>query len=458
MILEEMLSLADNNLHNYLDEVRLEHPDAIADPRWSEYAEGKHRPVADLARKVLLGDMKVGDVKENVIGQCVSQIASRVRFKKFLVEAKETNTYLNDVFLVKNQFPKQMLSVTKRAITDGSAAMSVSWKGGRDGRPVIFHEAWWDGDKGMFVGVSHAGDVEWAVSDWYAGDNAKFRTLYLDDKILQFKKDKDGWRVIKTTEWVRPDGRPIGVPIAHFPNGAATRGPYPSSTVAKVIDAQDALNASLFNRQSVSALTGAMIYWGTGIGNSDSIDVGAGKLWTSANPDSRFGAIPPGSLKELLEDTNDLRGVIAGEFPVPSYRLDDGDWPSGLALQRADSPMISYCKLLEEVLDPGAVRLAHRATELYNIFGDGKEQLDEDSIIKGEWDPTDELDPGTEIEINQAKVDLYAALMDLPEPLLKKTGILTDQEITDIMAFRAEEEEKALAEAPPGGGRRGSAF
>lgn len=427
----ELRALSSVSLHKLIEEEREENVFSKAEKEWREYAQGIHRPMATPEQKLMLGEVDSRDIIENIIGQCLDQIASRLRFHAFTVDDDTVLAFLNDTFAAKNQLDRAVMALTKRTQTDGNAAMSVSWRGDRAGRPVIHHESWWDGDKGMFVAVSDGGDVLWALSEWYNRDDTKWRTLYLDNEIIRYQKEEDGWTEVQVIPWVKRNGRPIGVPVAHFPNGASAYGPYAPSTVAAVIGAQDQLNASLFSRAAVVAMTGSQIYTATGT-TADSVQVGPGKLWSSGNEGARFGVLPPGNLEPIINETDDLRAVICGAFSVPSYRIGDGDWPSGLALQRSDGPMIAAVRLLGDMEAPGLVYLAHRATELQNTFGTGLE-LNEDAVIEVEYEPADEVDPGTQVEIDTAKANLYDMLTELPEVLVKKLNVLTEQELADLV-------------------------
>jgi len=284
----------------------------------------------------------------------------------------------------------------------------------------------------MFVAVADSGEALWAVSEWRDRKETKFRTLYQDHLITRYVQEGEGWTPLNEIVWTRVDGRPLGIPIAHFPNGAAPFGVYARSTVASVLNAQDALNASLFNRQAVVALTGTKIYTATGVPNDQRMEVAAGALWTATDPSADFGALEPGDISGLMLETNDLRNVISKEFPVPAYRIGQGDWPSGLALQRADSPMIAQIQLLEEVSTPGYLLLAHRATELYNTFSN-QPMIDENAVIGLKWKPSDEVDPGTKVEIDLKNAELLLQIEKMTKTMMTKIGVLETKEIEALV-------------------------
>lgn len=432
MIVETLSDIPSKAMHKLIEESRQSEESATTKPIYRRYAVGKHRSVSDATRRAMLGSSQAGSVKENMIGRAIGELNGRIRFREFSVKDEEVKAFLDLEVDAKNQLDRFASSIIPRVLADGSAAASVSWK---YGRPTWHHEQWWDGEVGMFVAVSDTGDVHWAVSEWVDTDNNRYRTVYQPHVIERYKQEGEGWLLEVAVDWTH-QGRPIGVPVAHFPNGASPYGPYPESTVAKVVEVQDALNASIFNRQVVSAFHGSPQYWAVGVVDLDSIEVGPGKMLVGPKG-AQFGSIDPGDMSSLISDTDDIREIISSEFSVPTYRIGQGQWPSGVALVRADAPMIKRCQLLIDVIKPGFTYLAHKSTELANVFG--QMSLNESAIISTEFHEPDEIDPGTQVEIDQAKVDLYQSAMALPMVLIKKLELFTPDELAEIELYLSTE-------------------
>ena len=448
MIVESLDDLGSRALHEAIEEARAADAAATTKYIYRQYAVGRPRDIVDPALKLLTGNIKMGSVFENMIGRCIHELNGRIRFREYECDDQDVKTFLNLDVAKKNQMGRAVASVVPRMLADGNAAMSVTWKGDKDGYPVFRHEQWWDGNIGMFVAVSDTGEVYWAVSEWLDSQETRYRTVYKPDVIQRYKLVGKGWERVSEIKW-EVGGKPIGVPVAHFPNGSSPYGPYAESTVGKVVDLQDSLNLALFNRQLVAAFTGAQIYYATGVSDRNTLDVGAGQMWTAQNAAANFGAIPPGDMSSLIAETDDLRAIIGGEFSVPTYRIGQGDWPSGVALVRADAPMIKRCVLLIDMLEAGLTYLGHRGTELKNLLGGGA--LNEDAPISVTFYPPDEIDPGTQVEIDQAKVDLYASMIELPRVLIEKLDVLSATDIETLMEQLAEREAKLAAQAPPPG-------
>lgn len=426
------------------------YPEVIVDPIWREYALGEMVDQVGANRRAALGLRTATTPMQNLVRQCIRQITGRIKFRRFVVDHEETQEWL-DTYATKNKIPAKAIAIGRNQLTDGNAAMSQVWRGGADGMAIVRQEYWMDArGLGMFVGVGDTGDPAWAVSEYIDNDDVRHRVLYLPDRIITYSGGDiqgEGWKLVDELDWTQADNTtPIGVAASHFPGPDMDYGPYGSSTVREVIPMQDSLNLSLFNRMAVSAATGQQILWASGVKEPDDKLYGPGMLLSSPDPASRFGAIPPGEITSLIQETDDIREIICGAFPVPSYRLGGGEWPSGLALQRSDGPMLTMARLVRDTITGGLVHHAHRATVMKNTFGGGN--LNTEALISVEWEPLDELDPSTEVEIQQARAEVLSLAESLSEVSLRKLGMFTEKEIEEILAEREEMEEDVAVVNP----------
>lgn len=411
---------------------------AVADPAARRYAIGDHDDVVGESQRRALGERANKPQRDNVIGQSLTQIAGRLLFEEYLVTNDPTMKDYADTFARKNQIARKVVRLARRAMTDGNTAASLAWRKDQN-RPVVRLETWWDGTRGMFVARDDDDLPMWAVSDWEEPDSdiVNRRTIYFPDRILRCKKQGNGWITLDEIAWKKRNDKPLGVPVAHFANGDAGQGVYAPSTVTAVMGMQDALNAVLFDLMAASALTGLPIFTAAGVAEGSDLEVGIAKAWVSENPDAKFGVLLPGALEQLLAEKDDKRASIAAEFPVPSYRIGTGDWPSGLALARSDSPMIAGVKLLGDVFAPELVYLMHKATEMENTFSG--DRFNEDALIRVKWREPDQVDPGTQAELDRTTVDTYTQIEQLTPTMMAKTGKLSKTEITSVVAERRAE-------------------
>lgn len=412
------------------------------------YYDGDQPAVATIDQMQSLGDRAIRPYIENVIKQCVDTLSARLLFRSYLCEDDDNvQTWLAD-FAAMNHMAEHIVTNTVRVLVDGNNAVSLSWSD-EAGRVVVHQEPWWDGHEGVYAEKDDTGAEVWAVKEWTALNKARRRTVYLPDRIQRYQQAGDGWQPYPddatfTQQWTK-DGEgndPLGVPVIHFGNTTTADSPYGVSTIAPLLGLQDALNGTIFDIVAAQALNAFGIFTAVGVEEGTDIGVGPGRLWRSESTDAKFGVINGGSMDAILDGYRAIRAAIANQFPISEHLISGGQWPSGMALQRAEGPMIGRVKLMGDTFAPAWVRVAHRAMEMHNVFGADTADLDEDALVQVEYEPAEQLDEGTVTEMDIAKVMLYRDLAMLPLPLMLKTGLVDKDEAEEIKAANAERNER----------------
>lgn len=448
----------DQSIHDQVDALR-KAADANVPPEVRQYYAGDQPPVATPDQMAALGDRATKPYVENILKQCVDTIAGRLLFRQYLCEDGDTEKTWLDAFARKNRIGAHLNANTVRCLVDGNNAMSLSWLADpREGERVVVHqEPWWDGKEGMYVESTDSGIEEWAVKEWTDLQERHRRTVYLPDQIQRYIRDGDGWQPLNDENgsnvipWTKPNGDPLGVPVIHFAYTITADSIYGTSKIASLLGLQDALNGTIFDIVAAQALNAFGIFTATGVDDTSDLSVGPGRLWKTAGENAKFGVLNGANMAPILDGYRAIRGSIAGQFPVSEHLITGGQWPSGMALQRADGPMISGVKLIGETFAPPMVRLAHRAMEITNAFGG--ENLDENRMIEIEYAPAEQLDDATIVEIDREKVGMYRDLSTLPKVLMTKTGLVDDDEADAIIAERQSEYSMVadMATNEPGG-------
>ncbi len=420
---------------------------SAANPAARRYVVGEHDEISTIEQRGMLGARGVRPPQANVIGQAVREIAGRLQFRRFILAGqRETSGESPDAanraliafletWTTKNRLGKRITKWSGQAVTDGVTAAMVSWDAARR-VPVIHDEPWWDGESGMFVRMDATGETAWAFKDWHDGQRER-RTLYLPGRILRFQREGAGWVLLNDASVTRRnnESRTLGVPVAILTNTENQYTPYGQSDVADVLGLQDELNGVLLDLNMASMFTGTQLLTATGVNvDDDQVDVAPGTMLRSRSDVARFGAIPAGDIEQLLAHKHEVVADIAAQFPVPSYRIGAGDFPAGIALQRADGPMIAKVRHLGNLFAPGIVLLAHRATEMMNVYANAG--LDEDVMLSVEWEAPDQVDPGTQVEIDRERADLFAAIERLTPTMIRKTRVLSDDEVKQLLKER----------------------
>lgn len=443
----------DQPIHDQIDALRKD-ADCTVPSDVREYYDGAQATVATPDQMAALGDRANRAYVENQLKRCTDVLASRLLFRRYLCEDSDAVQDALAVFATKNQMTEQMVTNTVRVIVDGNNAIGLSWDA-ESARPVMHQERWWDGEEGVYAEISDTGVSEWAVKEWTDRAKQKRRTVYLPDRILRFVQS-GGWQPFGDDDtaivpWTRNgqlDGEPLGVPVVHFGNTVTSDSFYGTSTLEPLLGLQDSLNGSLFDISAAGATNAFGIYTATGVDEDNtSLSVGPGRMWKTGDPNARFGLLNGSDMTPILDGYKATRAAIANQFPVPEHLIAGGQFPSGLALIKAESPMVGHVKLLGETFAPSWVLLAHRATELMNTFGGAN--LDEDAMIQIEYEPAEQLDEGTVIEIDRERVALYQDLSQLPKVLMLKTGLVDETEANAIIASRAVQATAAQAATNP---------
>jgi hypothetical protein len=145
----------------------------------------------------------------------------------------------------------------------------------------------------------------------------------------------------------------------------------------------------------------------------------------------------PGDLSQLESYHQRLLGVIARDTATPEHLIGAGAWPSGIAIQRADTPQIAKVRRLATTVGPAWATLGHRATEMANAFGGLA--LDEDALVTALFAPPEQLDPESKAVAAKADAEAFATLDQISDPLLMaKTGLVSREEAEQVAAGRAD--------------------
>lgn len=436
--------------HDEIEDARKRaQPRADQVPVFRRYAQGTQDQTLTMAQRRLLsrlGAKIARTLADNVLALIIATAASRLELQRWAVEDDGVQAMLDTLWLT-SRVDGLQFDVHSMALRDGNAGVSLRWKpdpSGTGGRVTLHREPWWDGTAGLFVAYDDYDEPAWAVRDWtelIGGKERQRRVVYEPDAIFRYIREGNGWQPYPLpgdpewpVPWVTRDGTPLGLPVAHFPNAARDDdGHYGRSDIAGLLALQDDLNSIQHDLTAAAAFTGFQMYTATGVADGERIKVGPGRLLSSDDPKASFGVLAAGDMSKLTEAHAYKRQTMAVDSSTPIHLITGAEWPSGEALLRAEMPLVDKVRKLARVLGPPWVLVAHRATEIANTFGGMA--LDEDAPITAVFAPPERLDELTELQVQQARVTLYAALTGMTDrTLLLKTGLVTEAEADAIIA------------------------
>jgi hypothetical protein len=340
---------------------------------YRDYFEGRHRaPWATPKWNAAFSDL-FGKFRDNLCPAIINAKADRIQLMSIAGGGDPVDTAIGTIW-DRERLEARQGEVTKNAFKDGDAFVIV-W-------PDEAGLARWYIQRGDRMAARYAefpqGELElaaklWPVEEWTEKDKTFWRlNLYYRDRIERYitvaavqsgdvpekpskweeftedvgEQDEGlleaaGWRVDN------PYGR---VPVFPFPNNADS-GAYGLSELKDVIPIQDALNKSV-----ADMLVGSeFVAWPQRVLIGVDVDVdeegnptgreqkqALDRILAIANPNAKATEFAGADLTKFITVQTDLRGEMARISQTPlHYLLLAGDFPSGEALDAAESPMIA---------------------------------------------------------------------------------------------------------------------
>lgn len=443
------------NTHDMITEEREDAlPDRAMTRQYREYVEGDHAATLTIEQSRMLGPDSSNPLADNVLKMVLNASAARLELTGYECEDQVVLDFLTFDLFTKNNFGKIVFDANFAMLRDGDHFLGLDWLP-ESSRPIVKQIKVWDGIDGMFVAYDGYGLPSYACREWHEvidGKERVRRTIYYPDRIERWIQEGKGWKPYRNggdpegtngiIKWTKTDGSPLGIPVVHLANGSYKDSHYGVSDIKGMLALQDDINSIQNDISAASKFTGFKMYWGTGISTEETFRVGPGMMVKANDPAAKFGEFDPGEITQLISAHDHKRQTIAVNTQTPIHVITGANWPSGMALLQADMPLISKAERLAKITGPQWTTLAHRATEMANAFGGMG--LNEDAPITSVFADPMKLDDQAILEIQQAKVKLYTDLLAMNDPvLMAKTGLLTDEEITKILARKEDAAERA---------------
>jgi hypothetical protein len=338
-------------------------------------------------------------------------------------------------------------------LRDGDYALTLGWDAGNgqpgQGRVTLLQEPWWDGQNGVFIAYSAQGEPLYAVKEWDSLEGFRRRTVWFEDRIERYASEGGVWLPFALPSdstagsgawpagWMKTDGTPLHIPIIHFSNLARGNGfsVYGTSELdGGVLGFQDQINDLQMDISAAARMTGYQMITATGTpppkddqGNDVPFQVSPGAVLHSTDAAAKFGSIQAGDISQLIDTYNAKLRSVARMTRTPLHSITGGDWPSGEALLRSELPAINKAKSQIKKLSAAWAMVAHRATEIANVYG--KAGLNEDDAITAIFAKPD-----------QSSQLSMAAVVQTIAPYLSQDARLRllDFSPSEIVAIRAE--------------------
>lgn len=293
------------------------------------------------------------------------------------------------------------------ALRDGDSYALTYWDA-EARMPRVSFEPAYDGTSGIVVRYNEEDGktIKFAVKRWRiergpgAGQESRMN-VYTADAIYKFIAGRNGWEEYFIEgqpwpeQWIGKDGRPLGVPVAHFPNN---RGGYlfGKSELKDLIPAQDALSKAVIDELAGADIGGFRIITLEGGDRPDSLEVGPGRVLHS--PQGKWGSIGADDIEALSSVVTAYVTRMAQMSRTPlSYFQITGQVASSETQRADDTGLVSKAEARAKVFGNAWEDVFYMARKLYNTFGPGGLTETPISTVWGSFERVDkgELDRKT---------------------------------------------------------------
>lgn len=259
------------------------------------------------------------------------------------------------------------------ALRDADGYLLVEWDNETQ-QPMFYQEPADDGTNGAGMVYSSErrealyGYKRWRIEE---GDHSGEQrlNLYYPNRIEKYITGRAGWESLGSVlPWVDRLGRPLGIPLIHFPTNP-NGNDYGTSELEAVIPLQRVLTSLWIDLIGAADATGFQLATLVGDIPSEEMINAPRSIWYSANPGASFGYIPPGDLSVIVESIRHTTMTIAQVSRVPLTMFQDSK-----AVSSAETIVASERGLVAKVNDRAKAyglawrRAMRRAVTMHNAF------------------------------------------------------------------------------------------
>lgn len=419
------------------------------------YAAGTQTLVLTLEQQDILKGILNHKFCDNVCHQIIAEAADRLELLRFDCEDTKTHDYLSDWFSTAT-LSDFAGTVHYNALRDGNHVVALGWDDARQ-MVMLYQEDWWNGYEGVWIAYDNNDNMLYAVKEWRTPDGIR-RNIWFEDRVERYMgagaansqnakfqpyhdvEDGMGWSVA----WTQLDGTPLHIPYVHFANPSRGKRNYGTSEIdGGVLGFQDQLNDLQYDMSAAGRMTGFQMLGISGV--KKEIDpvtkkeipmkVGPGQVFTSSNPQTRYQVLEAGDISQLLHLYLQKLKSVSRMTRTPLHLITGGEWPSGEALLRAELPAVGKAMRQAKRFAPAWVSVAHKATEIANVFGRaGLDESAKSAKINAVYSPVERRD---QLSKSVVVANLGDRISD--REALRVMGTYSDEQIEKIMEEKKQE-------------------
>lgn len=281
--------------------------------------------------------------------------------------------------------------------------------------PRFYQEAADDGSNGAGMVYSDEsrtplyGYKRWRIENGEQAGNTRLN-IYFPDRVEKYITGRRSWEKFYDNDndpwplpWVDRLGRPLGIPLIHFPTNP-NGNDYGTSELDSVIPLQRVLTSLWVDLLGAADATGFQLATLTGDTPSEDMINAPRAIWYSPNPGAAFGVIPPGDLSVIVEAIRHTTMTIAQVSRVPLTMFQDSK-----AVSSAETIVASERGLVAKVNDRAKSfglswrRAMKQAVRMHNAFTGDSLRLDN---IRPRWASFEQVDA---LALEKSRAEVAAA-------------------------------------------------
>lgn len=310
------------------------------------------------------------------------------------------------------------------AVRDGDAYCITEWDNVLN-IPEWSFEMAYDGQTGVEVVFSDEkrDQIEYAFKRWKTASGDRLN-IYYPNRVEKYRRSESitteasgfmglftksstivNWTLESTDDWVDEDGKPLGVPVAHFKNGGGGYS-YGQSEIRDVIPQQNALNKAIIDTIAAADTTGFRMYFMIGDDPSGLNVVPGSWVYSTQTRDKvEIGHIPGEDLSKLIEFKDSFAMEIArvSRTPLSFFQISRQLAAEG-TLKQQEAGLVSRVKNRHVTFGNAYEDMLAMARKLAVVFGEQYDYLDQEAAISTKWQDPETRNDKTQVDIAVSKV------------------------------------------------------
>lgn len=327
--------------------------------RFDDYYEGEH-PLKIVDEVKAEYRQMLSTMRDNLCPKVVNCLADRLVLQNFSSEDERLADWVNE-FWTGARLDIDASTVHLEAIEYGDHYVIVWPEPGTDNRPMVYLQD----TRNIAVRYGYLGEKQTiieAVKCWVevVDDKEILRvTIYTPNSVERYySHDASSGLPDDTSKLIPYDNGPGEasvwnhnwgvVPVFRFANSMRP-GKFARSEIKEAIPIQDLINQAILNLFTASEFYGMPRRWVTGLTIRRDDEGHIVKpfatvkdaIWALPDPNAKLGEFSQADLEKLLAALNDHRHELARVTDTPEhlFMLQQGDPPSGKALETAEAPL-----------------------------------------------------------------------------------------------------------------------